>query len=393
MLLPLVALPYLARVLGAEAFGRVMYLNVISVIVCFVLDWGFLQGGVRQVARNRENDKYLAEIWSNSLFAKAILILPLGILLLVYMHFFPHPVCSILGFLGAFLAGIAKGFSPLWFFQGLGNNTIRKLAICDIFSSVCLLVFTFIFIQSVDESDLYLVFMALCKGSTYLYFVLKTSKKFFITPSLKESMCILNKTKVFMLGGVAGQCYSNWAYIALGSFLSVKELGLFLTADKIIRATISLNTPVVLAIYPEICALQSSNYQKKRQNLQKTIIAFISIVSIIYLFILNFFAEDIMYLAVGTKSSDAILTLRIMSLFLPLLSLNIAFSQHLLVPMGSEKIVTLAQCCAASIGVPIALILSYLYKLYGALSLPLLAEGIIFVFIVVIVIRKKYIKF
>lgn len=79
MLLPLLALPYLARVLDPEPFGLLMWLNVVSLVTSFFLDGGFLQGEVRHVAQNRQKPRKMALIWSHGLLAKILLIFPVAL--------------------------------------------------------------------------------------------------------------------------------------------------------------------------------------------------------------------------------------------------------------------------------------------------------------------------
>ncbi|MFG6376503.1 MAG: hypothetical protein K1W05_11420, partial [Desulfovibrio sp.] len=47
ILLPLLILPWLARILEPEAFGLLMYMCLIPPFVALVMDWGLMTGGAR----------------------------------------------------------------------------------------------------------------------------------------------------------------------------------------------------------------------------------------------------------------------------------------------------------------------------------------------------------
>ena len=126
LLLPLLALPWLARVLGPHAFGLLMYMSLIPPLVALVMDWGFPFGAAREAARLRGDREGLARlmgaVFSGRLFlALACVAASLALLPLV-PHAREHPAAYGL----AVLMGIGRGISPVWFFQGVGQGMRRK---------------------------------------------------------------------------------------------------------------------------------------------------------------------------------------------------------------------------------------------------------------------------
>ncbi|HHP2560376.1 TPA: oligosaccharide flippase family protein, partial [Klebsiella pneumoniae] len=57
VILPLITIPYLARVLGADFFGKFSYAQAISVIAIFIVDFGFNFSGAREVSINTSSRK------------------------------------------------------------------------------------------------------------------------------------------------------------------------------------------------------------------------------------------------------------------------------------------------------------------------------------------------
>ena len=70
---PLITIPYLARVIGVDGYGKIAF--ALSVIVYFqtFVDWGFSYTAVRDIAKNKENREIVSKIFSNVLFSKILL--------------------------------------------------------------------------------------------------------------------------------------------------------------------------------------------------------------------------------------------------------------------------------------------------------------------------------
>lgn len=74
-LFPLLALPYLAKVIGIEGFGKIAFASAVMVWIQTVADWGFNYTATRDVAKNRDNKEKVSEIFSNVLWARCLLMI------------------------------------------------------------------------------------------------------------------------------------------------------------------------------------------------------------------------------------------------------------------------------------------------------------------------------
>src|SRR5699024_9222441 len=72
---PLITIPYLARIIGVEGFGKIAFASAIIVWFQTVSDWGFNYTATRDVARNRDNLEKVSEIFSNVLWARILLMM------------------------------------------------------------------------------------------------------------------------------------------------------------------------------------------------------------------------------------------------------------------------------------------------------------------------------
>ena len=87
---PLLTIPYLARVIGVEGFGKIAFATAVIVWFQTITDWGFSYTATRDVARHRDNLKKVSEIFSNVLWAKILLASIAFIVLYILTEFIPY---------------------------------------------------------------------------------------------------------------------------------------------------------------------------------------------------------------------------------------------------------------------------------------------------------------
>lgn len=166
--LPLLAFPYLARVLQPEAFGQVMYLLTLAMVVSIVVEWGFGLGAVRTIATCRSDSTALRHIVCGLFSAKIVLallcILFIGCIKMLFVSFGG----TTFGLACAVGYGIALGFNPTWYYQGMGEG-MRSMALWDVGSSALVLGLMFLVVHEAGHSSRYILLLFLCKGACYAF--------------------------------------------------------------------------------------------------------------------------------------------------------------------------------------------------------------------------------
>src|SRR5690606_20822477 len=87
---PLLTIPYLARVIGVEGFGKIAFAAAVMVWFQTITDWGFSYTATRDVARHRDNLEKVSEIFSNVFWAKSLLALISFLILFILTEFIPY---------------------------------------------------------------------------------------------------------------------------------------------------------------------------------------------------------------------------------------------------------------------------------------------------------------
>ncbi len=118
-LFPLITLPYLARVLGPEGFGKLALAQALSQYLYIVLEYGFSLSATREVAKWRDRPEALQSVLGGVLGARTLLSLPAAGTALLTLYLFP-PLQGEFGLVwGGFLLALGMSLSPVWFFQGM----------------------------------------------------------------------------------------------------------------------------------------------------------------------------------------------------------------------------------------------------------------------------------
>lgn len=146
---PLISMPYLARVIGADGFGKIAFASAIVVWIQTISDWGFNLTATRDVAQNRDDTELVSRIISNVLWARSILTLLSGIILLAVVLLVPYLRENADIIFVTFLLVPGHILFPEWFFQA-----IEKMKYTTLFNLLLKLVFTvavFVFIHKRED--------------------------------------------------------------------------------------------------------------------------------------------------------------------------------------------------------------------------------------------------
>ena len=368
LLLPLLALPWLARVLEPEAFGLLMYMSVISVIIGLIMDWGFALGAVRKAAASRGQERALADLLGQVLSAKILLMAGCLLGSLALLPLLPHASAHPGAYGIAVLAGLGRGVNPTWFFQGIGEG-MRRMACWDVCSSALVLVLTFVCVHAAVDWPRYLMLTAFCKGLAYLWLTMGLTRRYRISLSLIEGWRALRRTKILFASVLSALIYNNGAQLVLGFFLSPAQMGMLVATDKIVRAVVSVSNPVTQTLFPEICALRGAQSGQAARMLRWSLAG----TALVWLF-----APLLVRIALGPAYSGTVPVLRVMAFLVPILACNFVLGTQTLVSFGQEKALTITQAVAGALSLPAAAFLGHYWGLTGGACLPLLVEGGIF---------------
>ncbi len=263
-LLPLIAIPYLVRVLGADRFGAVMFAQSLIQYLILFTDFGFNLSAPREIAVHRDDHKAINTIFVGVLVNKIILATIAFGILLGLITFIPRFKTDAWLYLFTFGMVIGNGLFPQWFFQGM--ERMRFITALNILAKS---IFTFsLFFIVRNPADYLLVPILNSTGfiiAAILGLYLATTRfgmKFYF-PGMAFLYHLLKDSAQFFLSRLSVSLYTTSNTFFLGIFTSNAMVGYYAAAEKLYIALQSAYQPLVNALYPYVARHRNIRFFKK----------------------------------------------------------------------------------------------------------------------------------
>lgn len=373
MALPLLALPWMARVLGPDEFGLLMYSCLIPPLTALFMDWGLAAGGARAAALARGQTDILGGILGAVLSAKIILGCICCLVCMAAWFGLKHSLLSPVPYILAVLLGMIRGMSPVWFFQGAGYG-MPYMALCDIGSSICALILIFCLIRGPGEWPLYFLILLVAKMAVYGWQTGRLCLRYNPVISLSAGVAAIRNTGALFGGSFAIMVCYNGTQLVLGYFLDAVEMGVLGAVSKMLRSLGSLINPFTQTLFPELCILRLRNTGEAAAIFRWSLgLAFLGATACSILVWLM--APWIIRLALGSGYDNAIPVLRIYVIALPFMIMNNIIINQGLVPFGKESQQAVIQGTCAILSLPVAAFAGRTWGLTGGSWLPAIMES------------------
>lgn len=381
---PLITMPYLARVIGAEGFGKIAFASAIVVWVQTITDWGFNMTATRDVAQNRDNKLFVSRVFSNVLWARCLLSVMSGLLLLAAIVSIPYLRENAAIILISFLLVPGQILFPEWFFQA-----VERMKYTTIFNLVIKIIFTiavFIFIHDSDDyliQPLLTVVGYLICGVISMYVILKRWGYTLYKPKFSEIFKTIKSSTDVFINNLMPNLYNSFSVLLLGAFWGANSNGLYDGGNKV--PTIFYNFQAVLsrAFFPFL-----SRHPEKHGLYEK-----INIVSaILGAVILVVLSPWIISILLGPDFSDSVPVMRILSISVIFLAMSFTYGTNYLIINHKEKALRNLTFASSIIGMFISIPLVYCFSYIGAAITVLICRGLLGVGSWLLTLRYKKIQ-
>jgi PST family polysaccharide transporter len=385
---PLILLPYLVRIFGAEKYGLISFAIAFNTYFFTLCDYGFNLSGTRYISANRDNAEKLSEVFSVIIVVKFLLFILSLIILITVVFTFNR-------FSGEWkLYLVSSGFVlgnvlfPLWFFQGV--ERMKYITIIQVTIRAVFVISVFAFV--LKESD-YLLYMILFSSSQilagligFLTVLLKFDVHFFF-PKLKAIRFHINEGWNIFLSMISINVYTNSNTFILGLFAPDTVVGYFAAADKIRLTFQGIITILSQSVYPHMNNLLKNSFKdfsafaKKLLSAEAVIGFAISLI----LFSLSYWLADIF---LGTSFGESVLILKILSPLPFLIGLSNVFGIQIMLPLGFDKQFNIVLLFAAVIHLILLFILIPEFFAAGTSVAMNITEGFVTASMFIFVLRK-----
>jgi len=355
---PLITMPYLARVIGVDGFGKVAFASAIVVWFQTVADWGFNYTATRDVAKNRDDKEKVSEIFSNVLWARCLLMIISFLLLLIVISIVPTLRENYAVILVTFLLVPGHIMFPDWFFQAM--ERMKYITILNLLSKLLFTILVFVFIKEKNDFILQPLFISLgflLSGIIAMYIILSKWKVKLKRPSTKRIFeTIKGSTDVF-INNIMPNLYNSFSVMLLGFFGGPVSNGLLNAGSRFVSISQQFMTVISRTFFPFLSRRIDKHSSYAKLTIYTSIIISFLLFITAPLLIKLFFTEEF-------KSSVAVL--QIMSISVFLITTRNAYGINYMIIEGYEKQLRNLITFGSIIGFIISFPLIYFFDFLGA---------------------------
>ncbi len=375
VLMPLISIPFIARVLDPSGVGKVNFIDSFTYYFITIAEFGIMVYGIREIARHRNDRKALqqlvAELMVLHLVSSAITMLLYSIT--VYFIWSRIDDVRLLLFSVSFL--LVNAFACEWYF--LGTERFKYITVRSLITRILGLISIFILIS--DASDYYIYYgiivAAACGNGIWntvslfrelpLRFKEINWKRHLKHTWVTYAISLLYSATI-MLDNVILRLASTVTAVAYYSF-----------AMKIVRIAGLLLSDSLLVFFPRIVSLLKDNEQEKLQAVMLNsirMIIFLAVPLTVGLFLLS---GELVHVYLGASFSTVADDLRIVAVFPLLKILSLFMSKQVLVANNNEKLYLKNLAAGCVVFCALTPLLSFYFADRGACYAILITESVI----------------
>ena len=372
--LPVITTPYMARTLGLHANGIHSFTE--SIVTYFIIlgALGTSLYGIRKVAYVRDDEEELARVTKGLILLRLVLT---AVTLAVYIpalcinnenaYIYRIHIINI----------VANGIDTTWFYQGVEDFkkvTLRNLVVKFIFV-VCL----FTFIRTPADLPWYVlmaVLSTLVGNLIMIYYLpqyvdLRKGKILKPFEHLKPSFFLLIPQAMNYIYALIDRSMLGW-------MTNTDNVGIYDQGQRIARMITGVLQSVGYVMMARVANLSQSNDKEGIRAYVHKSISFTWFIALPATFGILGVADDFIPFFLGSEYLEVAPVLKILSVLVFIVSMNSLMGVQMLLPLGKEKIYTLATTVGAMVSIASNMVLIPFFQTYGACIACLIAECTVF---------------
>lgn len=366
---PLITMPYLARVIGPDGFGKIAFASAVVVWFQAIADWGFNLTATRDVAQNRDNKDKVSHIFSNVLWARCLLTILSGILLLFFIFIIPYFRENAAVILITFLMVPGHILFPDWMFQA-----IEKMKYTTIFNLIIKLIFTiavFLFIH--DKEDyiiqplLTTIGYLLC-GIGALYLILKKWGYTLYKPQWNEIFGTIKCSSDVFINNLVPNLYNSFSVMLLGFFSGSTANGLYDGGNKFPTIVYQFQSVLSRAFFPFLSRRLDKHSFYAKINLGTALLGAILLIIV---------GPWLIKIILGPEFEKSIIIMQILSASIIFLAMDFTYGTCYLIINHREKSLRNLTLISSLIGMCVCVPLVYYFSYIGAAITVLVCRGLL----------------
>lgn len=264
--LPLLTLPILSRGLGITGFGELMLAQSLALLVALFVDAGLNAESQRQVSSSEQPAEQCQYLWANLMVRSGLALLATLLLIVLNILFdWVNPVllaASLLQVVGTLVF-------PQWWLIATGHGLMMgvSLVLGRLVSALA------VWLWVSDPSDLWWASLALSSSSLLAGLLLwrqvwQPLWQYHHTYQIAQARRFFQRVRPMLFSAFFAQMSSNLPVVALGQWQTLRQVGLFSAAERLVRAAAHLSTYVEQIVLsrlaqPDLACIQQRFWQRR----------------------------------------------------------------------------------------------------------------------------------
>lgn len=354
---PLITMPYLARVIGVEGFGKIAFAMAVMVWIQTIADWGFNLTATRDVAQNRDDANKVSEIFSNVLWARYLLMGLSFVVLLLLIVAIPTFRENWEVLLVSFLIIPGHILFPDWFFQAV--EKMKYITVLNVLTKLIFTLAIFVFIKEPGDYILQPLLSALgfaVSGVIALYIILRRWGYKLYAPKFGTIIETIRSSTDVFINNLAPNLYNSLSVVLLGIFSGGIANGIYDGANKFINIVCNILNALTRAFFPFLAR------KKEHFSMYVKIVLSIAVVTSVAMW---FAAPWLVDILLSPEFSESVIPIRILSISLIFYVMSSAYGSCNLIINKRERVLRQLTVLCSVIGLIIAVPLIYFYSYVG----------------------------
>lgn len=377
-IVPLLVMPYLARVLGPEGFGQLGFVTAFIAYFVIVTDWGFNLSATQKISLVRHNRVERSLVFWETLFSRVLLAL-LSIAVLVVLVLIVPRLTEVLSLLIiGLLQLLASVMSSAFYYQGV--ERMGRMALINFLMKASSIPLIFLWVTDQDQLIMAFGIQSTCNllGSLLnIYFLLKSGDVLWTKPTKKDIKSALNMGLPLFISAAGISLYTNSNAVILGFVSTATEVGFFVAGFAIAKAAVGISGPLGQAFFPRV-SLNLSTGNEASVFVRKMIKTQVIFGALLSFGLLGFSLAGVQWLF-GEQFNDAKVVTSILSLLPLIICIASALGMQILVPYGRTRWFTTTLLLGGGLNCLLLLPLGSLWGATGAAMAVMMTEFLIMV--------------
>lgn len=371
MIIPLITIPYISRVLGADGIGEYTIANTYSQYFIMFGTLGLATYSSREIAYVRDEELSLKETFWQLVILR---ILTLGFTASIYFMIFilfniKDNICIKISIINI----IACMFDISWLFIGIEN--FKKVVIRNISIKLFSVFMIFAFIKNSNQVWLYTLIMSISQviGLIIMWLDIPNEVKTFNIKSLRLKKH-LSQSFAFFIPEIAIQVYTMLDKIMLGELTTSYEVGLYENSQRIIKLVSVITSAFVGVTIPKMSNLYYNGKDKEFKNMAYKTFSIVNLIVMPLTLGLLAISKNFVIWYFGDGFIGIEKLFYIGAFLIITLGWTSVLGSQVLVSMNRQKKMTIAVVCGAILNLLLNMILIKKYQSIGTTISSILAE-------------------